>query len=127
MVDLQCPGCESERLDQMLAEDDLGPPCPTCGMAMEQIWWRMRKRPAQWADPAVVFVNPSATDPALRTRYPGRNDLPTPKGYERVEIRSDAEMGRFEREHQVLSEARWFDSGSGRGHDDYIGGSKATH
>ena len=126
MVDLQCPGCETERADQFLEPEDR-PACPTCNMAMEQIWWRMRRKPAQWAEAAVVFVNPTASDPALRTRYPGRNDLPTPKGYERVEIRSDAEMGRFERQYQVLNESRWFDRGSGRGHDDEYRGERLTH
>jgi len=93
---------------------------------MEQIWWRMRRKPAQWAEPAVVYVNPTAADPAMRTRYPGMNNLPTPKGYERVEIRSDAEMGRFEKEHKVLNESRWFDR-NGRGFDTSFHGERLDH
>ena len=127
-VDLQCPGCETVVLDQILDVDALGPACPTCAMIMEQAWWRVRqkRRPAQWLEPAVVYVNPTASDPAARTRYPGQNNLPTPEGYERVEIRSDAAMGQFEREHNVLNESRWFDRGTGRGFDDFYRGEKVT-
>ena len=127
-VDLHCPGCETLVLDQLLDVDALGPACPTCAMCMEQVWWtqRRKRRPAQWLDPAVVYVNPEASDPALRTRYPGRNDQPTPDGYERVEIRSDAQMGQFERAHGVLNESRWFDRGTGRGFDDFYRGEKVT-
>jgi hypothetical protein len=81
----------------------------------EQQWWKRRSQTATVWHPdetAVVFKKPDGT-----YSFPGRNDKPTPPGCERIEIRSDRDMARLEAAAGVRSEARWFDRGSGRGHD----------
>lgn len=111
-----------------LADVDASRSCPECGLGMEQDWLPRTRRNAQWQQPTVVFVSndPEKVKAGVATRYPARADAPTPSGYERVEIRSDAEMGRFERSHNVLHHNRWYDN-NGRGFDDTIFGEKAVH
>lgn len=60
---------------------------------------------------------PDASTDAAPYRFPMRNDAPVPHGYEKVEVRSDQQMAQIEREAGVVSERRWFDKGSGRGHE----------
>jgi len=71
-----------------------------------------RTRNAQWheRDKCVVYRERSG-----KIRYPGRNDQPTPSDCERVEIRSLADMTRFERDYNVTNEAMHYDKGTGRG------------
>jgi hypothetical protein len=88
---------------------------------MEQVLLPRRRERTQWDEREAVVVFKDANG---KVRYPGRNDAPTPKGYERVVMRSDREVSRFEREHKVLNEARHFDRGSGRGFDDDFKGSR---
>lgn len=69
---------------------------------------------------AVVWKHPVTG----KVVYPGRNDRPMPvryreRGYERVEVGASLrEVEKFEKEHNVRSEAAWFNRGSGRGFDD---------
>lgn len=115
-LDLACSTCDFEILDffvMRVPEHVIHFPC---GGEMTEVW-RPRNRRAQWSerDGVVVFRDPATG----AIRYPGRNDTPTPAGYERVEMRSLREVERFEREHNVRSEVAWFDKGSGRGNDDW--------
>ncbi len=91
---------------------------------MEQIWWRTRQKPGEWDDSAAVLV---FTNRDGEIRYPGRVDAPCPAGYEPVRLRSLRAVERFERQHGVRSEMAWYDKGSARGFDDYVGGKKLTH
>jgi len=60
----------------------------------------------------VVYRKPDG-----RIKYVGRNDLPTPAGHTRIELRNDHEVAKFERQHNVVNEKRHFDS-NGRGMED---------
>lgn len=108
-----CPVCNKER-DVVCRERD-SVPCSWCGMEMEQHWWKRRAQIATVWDQrewATVFKKPDGS-----YSFPMKSDKPTPEGCERITVRSDAEMARVEREAGVLSERRWFNSGSGDGHD----------
>jgi hypothetical protein len=68
---------------------------------------------------AVVWLHPKTGE----VRYPGRNDTPMPKyyqraGYQRHEFVSLHDLMRFERERGVVNEAVHYDRGSGRAYDD---------
>ena len=56
---------------------------------------------AQRFDPVVVFQDANGNH-----RVPGRSDVPTPAGYQRVELKTLAEVRRFEREVGVKSYQR---------------------
>ncbi len=112
-----------------MAREDERRRCPQCRRTMQQVWWKRTRANAQWsdADAVVVFVNPNASDPQTRVRYPGQNTAICPPGYERVEMRSLRDVERFERTHSVRNEMVWYDKGSGRGHDDEFFGKRMTH
>ena len=122
MVDWSCT-CGHEEIDAFV-EHDATRACPKCHHAMEQVWWRTRQKPGDWDDSTAVLVFKDADG---KVRYPGRTDAPCPAGYEPVRLRSLRAVENFEREHGVRSEMAWFDKGSGRGHDDMVGGKKLTH
>jgi hypothetical protein len=72
------------------------PPCPTCGAPTEQ--WHPPPRTRWTVDPVVVFKAPDGS-----YRFPGDpNGLQAAKyardGFDRVELRSAADVRRFERE-----------------------------
>jgi hypothetical protein len=123
MVYLRClnPGCETV-VERVCDEDD-HPPCPTCSTPMEQDWWTPSShRPATvWckAETAVVHrrIDGQGSKDVPLYRFPMKAEAPVPRGYERVEVRSDVQMARVEREAGVRSEVRWYDRGSGRGHE----------
>ena len=107
-----CPmGCEFD----VIAAVDAEVFCPEHKLPSEQQWWRRSsQRETVWdrSEWATVF---KASDG--KYRFPGRADAPTPAGYARITIKSDADMARVEHEAGVRSERRWFDRGSGNGHD----------
>jgi hypothetical protein len=108
-----CSACDTRR-DVICREDDVVN-CYVCSSPMEQHWWERQPRQATVWNPnewATVFKKPDGT-----FSFPMKADKPTPPGCERITIRSDAEMARIERAARVRSERRWFDSGSGGGHD----------
>ena len=127
LVDLVCKVCGKEEHDKffMILPDEFQ--CGACGGVCDEIWWGAGSgRDAQWSerDAVVVFINPATGKP----RYPGRNDLPTPAGYERVTMRSLREVEAFERQHKVTCEAMHYDSGSGTSRpDDYWRGERMNH
>lgn len=113
LVVVQCTICLRER--ETICDENETVSCDRCAGDCEQHWWkRGAQRATVWhpEETAVVFRKPDGT-----YSFPGRNDKPTPAGYERIEIRSDRDMARIEAAAGVRSEARWFDRGSGRGHD----------
>src|SRR5512146_1364783 len=114
MLDYRCASCGHEVLDKFFMEVPDVYPCPQCGAAMDRAWYVLRGQRAPWsdADSVVVFRD---KDGGLR--YPGRNDVPTPAGYERVVMRSLREVDKFERQHNVVNEAMHYDR-NGRGMDD---------
>lgn len=67
-------------------------------------------RAAEWsdADAVVVYRKPNG-----EFVYPARNDQPTPKGCERVVMKSLRAVERFERETGTRNEAIHYDRGSG--------------
>lgn len=80
---------------------------------------------AQWSerDAIAIWEHPQTGEVA----YPPSNDVEMPeryrsRGFVRRTMRSWAEVRRFEREKNVVSEAEHFDKGSGRGHDDTFRG-----
>jgi len=109
--DYRCPTCGYELTDFALPTIPDVIRCVDCGGEIE-ILYRARTRNAQWheRDKCVVYRERSG-----KIRYPGRNDQPTPSDCERVEIRSLADMTRFERDYNVTNEAMHYDKGTGRG------------
>lgn len=108
-----CPVCDREK--DMICREREHVPCPWCGIEMEQRWWlRVSQKATVWDQHewATVFKDRDG-----KFSFPARADKPTPEGYERITIKSDVEMARVEREANVRSERRWFNSGSGSGHD----------
>jgi hypothetical protein len=87
-----------------------------CGGFLE-VTYRMRKpRPAQLPEAESVALYYSEKE--KQVQYPGRNDQPVPerlraRGYEKVWLRSDQAIGKFEKEHQVVNERRHFNNGNG--------------
>lgn len=80
-----------------------------CKGVMDQVFLPS-PRNAGWSDRDAVVVFKKA-DGSIS--YPGRNDGPTPKGCERVVMRSLREVERFEKEQGVRCEAMHFNSGNG--------------
>lgn len=123
-VDLICNGCETRICDVMRSCGDSLPKCATCGLRMSEDWLPRVRHNAEWSDQnaVVVFKQPDG-----KILYPGRNDRPTPKGCERVTLRSLRQVERFEKENNVRSEIAWFDRGTGRGFDDHFRGESYSH
>jgi hypothetical protein len=95
LIDIRCANDHETEVYRALAEYPNTPPCPTCGAATEQ--WHPPPRTRWTADPVIVFRAPDGT-----YRYPGdasgtQAHRYEKQGYERVEIRSAAEMRAFER------------------------------
>ena len=98
LIDLRCADetCDTLRLDypRPLADWPDTPPCETCGGPTEQAHLPPRTR---WTvDPVVVYKAPDGT-----FRFPGDTDGSGSAkyhqmGYERVELRSAADVRRFE-------------------------------
>lgn len=109
--DVRCPSCGYEFIDFPFPSIPDAIRCFDCGGEVE-IVYRPRFRNAQWheREKCVVYRDRNG-----KIRYPGRNDQPTPSGYERVEIHSLADMTRFERDHNVTNEAMHYDKGTGNG------------
>lgn len=80
-----------------------------CRGVMEQVFLP-RPRNAGWGDRDAVVVFKKA-DGSIS--YPGRNDTTTPRGCERVVMRSLREVERFEKEQGVRCEAMHFNRGNG--------------
>jgi len=75
----------------------------------------------------MVLVNNDPKCPEdRRVRYPGSHACRVPAGYERVYLRSLADVDRFERVHKVVNERMHFDR-NGRGLDDTIFGERVSH
>jgi hypothetical protein len=113
MLDLECEKCGSvvrdlfvmRRPDRVVHFGDLG---ECMGEMVEVILPKPRN--AGWSDrdAVVVFRKPDGS-----ISYPGRNDAPTPKGCERVTMRSLREVERFEKDNGVRCEAMHFNNGNG--------------
>jgi hypothetical protein len=98
----------------MAAEDD-SPECPDCHRPMEQDWLPRVRHNAQWDDNTAVMVH---VDPATGdVRYPGQHSAKLKEGYERVYLRSLAEVNAFERKHNVATHVMHYDN-NGRALDD---------
>ncbi len=118
-IDLHCDSCGHNLVDRFTAENETVR-CGKCGAVMTHVWWsRPKKAFTEWpeGEAAVVFEKPDGT-----FSFPGRNDKPCPPGWTRHVARSDRQMAQLERMTGTRSEARWFDRGSGRGHDDSFRG-----
>ncbi len=91
---------------------------------MQQDWLPRLAHAAQWDDSTAVLVH---VDPSTgEVRYPGRHDAALKPGYERVYLRSLAEVNRFERDHGVANHVFHYDS-NGRGLDDTYRGKPLNH
>lgn len=93
-IDVRCTADHITEVMRPLAMYPATPPCPTCGQPTEQIHLPPATR---WTlDPVVVYRAPDGS-----IRFPGdTTGVATAKydrlGYERVELRSAAEVRRFE-------------------------------
>ena len=76
---------------------------PRCRKAAKRIWLPRACR-AQRFDPVVVFRDKAGT-----YRFPGRANAPTPKGCERVELKTMQQVARFEGEMNASEKRRWED------------------
>lgn len=88
-----------------------------CGGRMDQVFLPNSLRNAGWSDrdAVVVFRKPDGS-----IAYPPRNDSPTPKGCERVTMRSLREVESFEKTNGVRCEAAHYNSGNGMEIIDFI-------
>lgn len=115
LLDLECNKCGARLYDKFLRKVPAKiihrktDPKSRCQGVMEQIFVA-RKRNASWSDrdAVVVFKKPDGS-----ISYPGRNDAATPKGCERVVMKSLREVERFERQNGVRCEAMHFNCGNG--------------
>lgn len=77
--------------------------CPECGEHAKMAFLP-RRQDAQNFDPVVIFRGTKG-----KVRFPGRANAPTPKGYERVELRTSHEIHKFEREMNAKEISRYRD------------------
>ncbi len=127
LVDLVCKSCGHEERDRYVQIIPDKFECGHCGGESEEVWWGIRStHDAQWGDrDAVVVFRDAATG---NIRYPGRNDRPTPAGYERLTMRSLREVEAFEKSAKVTCEAMHYDSGSGTARpDEHWRGERMNH
>src|SRR5512146_2376325 len=90
--DFKCSHC-GNLFEHMVPSDfELAPRCPECKGKSSLVFLPKRQN-AQNFDPVVIFRGPKG-----KVRFPGRANAPTPKGYERVELRTSHEIHKFERE-----------------------------
>ncbi len=95
LIDVRCSHDHLHEVMRALADYPATPPCPTCGAATVQVHLPPRQ---QWtADPVVVYQAPDGS-----FRFPGdTTTLSTSKydraGFTRIELRSAADVRRFER------------------------------
>jgi hypothetical protein len=87
-----------------------------CKGVMDQVFLPIARN-AGWGDRDAVVVFKKA-DGSIS--YPGRNDAPTPKGCERVVMRSLREVEKFEKANNVLCEAAHYNRGNGPEPQDFI-------
>src|SRR5439155_23507587 len=87
-----------------------------CGGEFVILWTSRVKRPAALplSESTCVLYSPIEK----QYQYPGQSMRPIPgylkrRGYEKVWLRSDADVGRFEKEHHVVNERRHFNNGNG--------------
>ena len=94
--------CSRQHLHELWCRwDEETKPCPTCGEPARMIFLP-RGQNAQNFDPVVIFRGPKG-----KVRFPGRANAPTPKGYERVELRTSHEVYKFEREMNAKEISRY--------------------
>lgn len=110
--DVRCPTCGYEIEDLLMPTAPDVIRCFDCGNEAEIVYRARHSAHAQWSDRDACVVYRDADG---RIRYPARNDGPTPAGHERIEIRSMAEMHRFERAYGVTNEAAHYDHGDYNG------------
>lgn len=85
-----------------------------CGGELEILWRSSLPSPAA-AHPSertVIYRNPVTG----QISYPGRNDTATPDRYrswERVEFEHARDLEKFEKQHNVVNEKLWYNSGNG--------------
>jgi hypothetical protein len=95
LIDVECPNGHRSEVNRPLAMWPATPPCPTCSSSTIQLLLPPQTR--YFIDPVVVFRGPDG-----QYRFPGdANGLSaanyTRQGFERVELRSAADVRRFEK------------------------------
>lgn len=120
IYDVKCPKChiEEERIIPFVPDRFIH---VNCGTEMELVFRPPhRKGPQELPDNAtvVIFRNPETG----QVRYPGRRDAQVPTGFERVMLKTTAQVRNFERAEHVRVEVfntertdTWVDD-SGRRH-----------
>lgn len=104
LIDIKCANDHIHEVNRPLAMYPQTPPCPTCQSPTEQI--HLPKRVAWSCDPVLVFRAPDGT-----FRFPGDpNGTQVRKyeqdGFERIELRSAADVRRFENQMNQREYAR---------------------
>ena len=110
--DLKCESCGEELRDFPFDKEKREAPVVhfDCGGQFSRTILR-RGGSAVWHSTDTIVVFRSSTG---EISYPARNDVPTPRDKERVEIRSLAELHSFEKAHGVRSYVNHYDKGTGR-------------
>lgn len=92
-IDVRCESGHVSEVVRPLAQWPATPPCPECGAATEQI--HLPRQSTWTCDPVIVYKAPDGF------RFPGDPNSKTTAqydkaGYERIELRSAADVRRFE-------------------------------
>lgn len=113
MLDADCSACDFQVRDLFLMRMPDRLIHFGCGGTLEPVYAARPQDRTQWDDKTMVLVfkNPDGS-----IRYPGRNDVKTPEGCERVEIRSLHALDKFCRDNHVVNHAAHYDS-NGRSFD----------
>lgn len=100
--DFHCQPCDHQ-FDAMIDWRQDEAPCPKCSQPAPLVWLNARQRYLK--DPIVIFKLHDGT-----YSFPGTSDAKTPRGAERIEMRSFADynrqMGRINRHLQADNERR---------------------
>ena len=92
--DFECP--EGHQFEKIVKWDQMAAKCPECGKRAQQVWLARRSVHRQLSDPIVVHRLADGS-----YSFPGRSDVPTPKGAERIEMRT---MGEYQREFRRINQ-----------------------
>lgn len=101
--DFKCKHCGNIFEEAVPSDFEIAPRCKKCKGKSDMVFLP-RGRNAVNFDPVVIFKGPDG-----KVRFPGRSNSRPPKGYERVELTSVAQVRQFEKHMNKNEFSRWQD------------------